>query len=98
MARKVLLSGDPEGKLGALFKRVAAVNKSNGPFDMLLCVGSFFTPGGAPCVRDMRARSNITYRVPPPPLLTPASLVIVYPCWHPCASTPNDETRKGVMT
>lgn len=46
MARKVLLSGDPEGKLGALFKRVAAVNKSNGPFDMLICVGSFFQPGG----------------------------------------------------
>ena len=44
--RKVLLSGDPEGKLGALFKRVAAVNKSNGPFDMLLCVGGFFKPEG----------------------------------------------------
>lgn len=43
---KVLVSGDPQGKLGALFKRVAAVNKSNGPFDFLFCVGSFFPPSG----------------------------------------------------
>lgn len=42
----MLVSGDPQGKLGALFKRVAAVNKSNGPFDYLFCVGSFFPPAG----------------------------------------------------
>ena len=43
---KILLSGDPQGKLDALFKRVAAVNKSSGPFDVLLCVGAFFSPSG----------------------------------------------------
>ena len=48
-AKKVLISGDPQGNLAALFKRAAAVNKSNGPFDMLLCVGSFFEPAGTPC-------------------------------------------------
>jgi len=42
----VLVSGDPQGKLGALFKRLDAVNKSNGPFDYLFCVGSFFPPAG----------------------------------------------------
>lgn len=25
-----------------MFKKVAAVNKKNGPFDLLLCVGQFF--------------------------------------------------------
>ena len=46
-AVKVLVTGDPEGRLGALFKRVAAVHTSNGPFDFLFCVGSFFQPAGA---------------------------------------------------
>lgn len=44
MSKKVLLSGDVQGNFHALFKRVAAVNKANGPFDLLLCAGSF-TPG-----------------------------------------------------
>ncbi len=43
---KVLVTGDPGGNLPALFKRVAAVNKSNGPFDLLFCVGSFFSHAG----------------------------------------------------
>lgn len=43
---KVLVTGDPGGSLSALFKRVTAVNKSNGPFDMLFCVGSFFCHAG----------------------------------------------------
>lgn len=47
-AVKVLVSGDPLGKLGTMFKRVAAVNKANGPFDYLFCVGSFFPNAGAP--------------------------------------------------
>lgn len=45
-SKKVLLSGAVQGKVSALLKRVAAVNKSNGPFDMLLCTGGFFPPGG----------------------------------------------------
>ena len=43
---KVLVTGDPGGNFSALFKRVTAVNKTNGPFDMLLCVGSFFCHAG----------------------------------------------------
>ena len=39
-AKKVLLSGPVKGKFQQLFKRVAAVNKANGPFDILLCVGN----------------------------------------------------------
>lgn len=42
---KVLLAGDVNGKFDALFKRVIAVNTSNGPFAALLCVGSFFSEG-----------------------------------------------------
>ncbi|GAQ77685.1 hypothetical protein KFL_000020470 [Klebsormidium nitens] len=45
-APRVLLSGSPLGRLTTLFKRVAAVNKSNGPFDLLLCVGQFFPSQG----------------------------------------------------
>lgn len=44
---KVVITGDVNGSLNALFKRVAAVNKSNGPFDMLFCVGCFFPIAGA---------------------------------------------------
>lgn len=43
---KVLFAGDVGGKVEALFKRVAAVNSSNGPFDMLLCTGGFFAGSG----------------------------------------------------
>ena len=45
MSMKILVSGDVEGNLTALFKRVEAVNAKAGPFEMLLCVGSFFGPG-----------------------------------------------------
>lgn len=43
---KVLITGDVNGSLNALFKRVSTVNKSNGPFDMLFCVGCFFPIAG----------------------------------------------------
>ena len=43
---KVLLAGDVGGSLQALFKRVAAVNINSGPFDLLLCTGSFFPHSG----------------------------------------------------
>lgn len=45
MSMKILVSGDAEGNITALFKKVEAVNKKSGPFEMLLCVGSFFGPG-----------------------------------------------------
>ena len=45
MSLKILVSGDVEGNISALFKRVEAVNAKAGPFEMLLCVGSFFGPG-----------------------------------------------------
>uniref|UniRef100_A0A7N0UTD5 C3H1-type domain-containing protein n=1 Tax=Kalanchoe fedtschenkoi TaxID=63787 RepID=A0A7N0UTD5_KALFE len=39
---RILLCGDVLGRLDQLYKRFAAVNKSAGPFDVLLCVGQFF--------------------------------------------------------
>lgn len=45
MSTKVLVAGDVEGNITTLFKRVETVNKKAGPFEMLLCVGSFFGPG-----------------------------------------------------
>ncbi|XP_078240786.1 CWF19-like protein 1 isoform X2 [Pogona vitticeps] len=41
-ALRVLACGDVEGRLGALYSRVQAVQKKSGPFDLLLCVGNFF--------------------------------------------------------
>ncbi|KAL1422911.1 hypothetical protein MTO96_021632 [Rhipicephalus appendiculatus] len=41
---KLLVCGDVGGQFDKLFDRVSSVNKKNGPFDMLLCVGDFFGP------------------------------------------------------
>lgn len=42
VSKKILLSGPVRGNLTALYKRVTTVDKSNGPFDALFCVGQFF--------------------------------------------------------
>ncbi|KAL8168619.1 UNVERIFIED_CONTAM: hypothetical protein K2H54_008344 [Gekko kuhli] len=39
---RILVCGDAEGRLGALFGRVEAVQRKSGAFDLLLCVGNFF--------------------------------------------------------
>lgn len=39
---KVLLCGDVEGNFKLLFSKVEVINKKNGLFDYLLCVGNFF--------------------------------------------------------
>ena len=61
---KVLLSGDINGKWNALFKRVTAVNKSNGPFDVLLCTGGTFADAGDTLgirlLQRLRCRTNNT--------------------------------------
>lgn len=43
---KILFAGDVMGNIDALFKRVEAVNSSNGPFDALICVGQFLEQNG----------------------------------------------------
>lgn len=45
-AVKVLIAGDVKGNIDVLFNRASAVNTSNGPFHLLLCVGPFFNPSG----------------------------------------------------
>ncbi|VDN94025.1 unnamed protein product [Brugia pahangi] len=44
MSLKILVCGDVNGQFDSLLKRVNAVNKKSGPFDMLFCVGEFFGP------------------------------------------------------
>ncbi|CAG7832388.1 unnamed protein product, partial [Allacma fusca] len=39
---KILVAGDTKGKFKELFDRVSTVNRKNGPFNLLLCVGDFF--------------------------------------------------------
>ena len=43
---KVLVTGAPGRSLPTLFRRVADANKSNGPCDLLFCIGSFFCHAG----------------------------------------------------
>lgn len=40
---RVLVCGDVEGRLDTLFGRVRAIQSKSGRFDMLLCVGDFFS-------------------------------------------------------
>ena len=66
---KILVSGDVEGNFDKLLKRVAAVNKKAGPFDLLLCVGRFLGPNrAAEDVLALRAGSHVfpvaTYIIP----------------------------------
>ena len=44
---KFLVAGDVNGAVGPLFKRVQNVMKKAGPFDALLCPGSFFAADGS---------------------------------------------------
>ena len=44
---RVLFAGDVNGNLDALFAKVGKVNGTNGPFNALFCVGSFFEPQGS---------------------------------------------------
>lgn len=41
--QKILVCGDVEGNYKTLFSRVNVINKKNGPFDFLFCVGNFFS-------------------------------------------------------
>lgn len=40
--QKVLICGDVQGHFKTLFSKVEVINKKNGPFDFLLCIGNFF--------------------------------------------------------
>nr|XP_019536953.2 CWF19-like protein 1 homolog [Aedes albopictus] len=42
--QKILIVGDVKGKFKSFFARIENVNKKSGPFDLVLCVGSFFGP------------------------------------------------------
>lgn len=45
MSMKILVTGDVDGNMATLFKKIESVNKKSGPFEMVLCVGSFFGAG-----------------------------------------------------
>ncbi|XP_008122722.1 CWF19-like protein 1 [Anolis carolinensis] len=51
---RLLVCGDVEGRLEALFARVRAVQKKSGPFELLLCVGNFFGSAREPEWEDFR--------------------------------------------
>ncbi|CAI8038792.1 CWF19-like protein 1 [Geodia barretti] len=47
---KLLVAGDVDGNFRQLFSRAESILKKSGPFEMLLCVGSFF--GDSECSRE----------------------------------------------
>ena len=47
MSLKVMSCGDVSGNFTAFFKRLETVSKKAGPFEMVLCVGSFFGAKGS---------------------------------------------------
>ncbi|RZF32947.1 hypothetical protein LSTR_LSTR000817 [Laodelphax striatellus] len=59
---KVLICGDVNGKYKTLFARVESINKKNGPFSYLLCVGNFF--GNS--IKDWEPYANGSVEVPVP--------------------------------
>ncbi|KAJ1976469.1 hypothetical protein H4R35_002686 [Dimargaris xerosporica] len=46
-SKKALVVGAVNGQFTKFFRKIAAVHQRNGPFDMLLCTGSFFYPTDA---------------------------------------------------
>jgi len=40
---KILACGDVKGQFSKFFKKIGNLNKKNGPFEMVLCLGQFFT-------------------------------------------------------
>ena len=49
---KVLACGDVTGRFSAWLKRLDSVCRKAGPFDLALCVGSFFSPSDASSPED----------------------------------------------
>ena len=49
---KVLVFGSVDGKFSKFFKKVSNLNKKNGPFEMVICTGNFFS---ADCKKDWDA-------------------------------------------
>lgn len=85
---KVLVCGDVEGKFQKLFSRVENISKGHGPFDLLLCVGSFFGDTD----EGLEPYRNGTLTVPIPTyILGPCDAVQValYPDISGCELCPN---------
>ena len=81
---KVLLSGDVNGKWSALFKRVSAVNKSNGPFDLLLCTGRTFPDAGKCMLQPPRGKLDVSHFI----FIVQAAM----PSFFPAAPGPTEDS------
>ncbi|KAJ4797865.1 Zinc finger CCCH domain-containing protein 59 [Rhynchospora pubera] len=71
---RILLAGDPMGRLHLLFKRVTSLNQSTGPFDALFCVGQFFSANANANANDLELEEYVQGRaaVPIPTYFTGA--------------------------
>ena len=53
VALKILACGDVRGRLTAFLKRLNTINAKAGPFEMVLCVGSFFSDNPTQADQDV---------------------------------------------
>ncbi len=56
---KVLACGDVVGRFSAWLKRLESVCRKAGPFDLALCVGSFFSPSDSSSAEDEAALEDV---------------------------------------
>ncbi len=67
-ALKVLACGDVVGRFSSWLKRLESVCKKAGPFDLAVCVGSFFSPSDASAEDDEAALAAVRSGRRPLPL------------------------------
>ena len=63
MSLRVLVCGDVEGKFAELYKKVAFIQKKQKDFDMLLCLGEFFSENAA-AVEEFKKYQSGELKVP----------------------------------
>lgn len=86
--QKVLICGDVEGHFKFMFDKIETINKKNGPFDFLLCVGNFFGQNNMELEPYKNGAKNIpvpTYIIGP----NKESDVANYPSVDGCEICPN---------
>lgn len=62
---KVLVIGNCEGKFSQVLTRSEAVNKSHGPFDLMVCLGSPFTAANEDLAKDYLNGKKESTHIPP---------------------------------
>src|SRR5512143_478763 len=69
---KILVVGDVRGRFKQLFQRAESINKKSGPFEILLCVGDFFSEDSKQNEELIAYRNGYKYIAIPTYILGPS--------------------------